>query len=155
MSKKPLFEHTTCSRCAGSGTYSYCQMWGSTCFKCKGSGVVLTKRGAAAQAYLEALRVKPVSEVKVGDLVRFDLFTKRVFARVESIEPDQLNPGQGRINITARDKNGESIGFGTFSTDIVTMGFTAEEKQEQRNKALAYQSTLTKKGEPMKRSFAF
>lgn len=30
----------TCSRCGGSGEYSFCQMHGTTCFKCGGSGYV-------------------------------------------------------------------------------------------------------------------
>jgi rRNA maturation protein Nop10 len=28
----------TCSRCGGSGRYSWCQMYGDTCFKCGGKG---------------------------------------------------------------------------------------------------------------------
>src|SRR5207249_1748734 len=48
--KKPLFfESETCSRCGGSGHYSYCQRYGTTCFKCGGRTTVLTKRGEAAQ----------------------------------------------------------------------------------------------------------
>jgi hypothetical protein len=31
----------TCSRCHGSGNYSYCQRYGTTCFKCGGSGKTL------------------------------------------------------------------------------------------------------------------
>lgn len=63
-------ETETCSRCGGSGSYSWCQMYGSVCFKCRGRKVVFTKRGAAANAYLIALRSKPAAEVKVGDVVR-------------------------------------------------------------------------------------
>lgn len=29
----------TCTRCCGSGHYSYCQMHGTTCFKCSGNGM--------------------------------------------------------------------------------------------------------------------
>lgn len=34
---------TTCSRCGGSGHYSRCQMYGTTCFGCAGKGDVATK----------------------------------------------------------------------------------------------------------------
>jgi hypothetical protein len=34
-------EPVTCGRCMGSGHYSYCQMWGTTCFDCKGRKMVI------------------------------------------------------------------------------------------------------------------
>jgi hypothetical protein len=34
---------TECSRCGGSGHYSYCQMYGTTCFGCSGSGKMVVK----------------------------------------------------------------------------------------------------------------
>ncbi len=42
------YEKETCSRCNGSGSYSWCQRFGSTCFKCQGNGKQLTRRGKAA-----------------------------------------------------------------------------------------------------------
>jgi len=30
----------TCNRCGGSGSYSYCQMYGTKCFGCAGAGMV-------------------------------------------------------------------------------------------------------------------
>jgi DnaJ-class molecular chaperone len=45
---KPAFEHVTCSRCGGSGHYSFNLMYGTVCFKCHGRGWCYTKRGAAA-----------------------------------------------------------------------------------------------------------
>lgn len=38
-----LGHSTTCGRCGGGGQYSYCQMYGTTCFGCRGSGNVATK----------------------------------------------------------------------------------------------------------------
>lgn len=29
-----------CPRCGGSGKYSFCTMYGDTCFKCNGLGIV-------------------------------------------------------------------------------------------------------------------
>lgn len=63
---KFLFEIETCTRCHGSGKFSYCQDYGDTCFKCRGNGAVLTKRGQVAQAYYVSLCEIPVSEVKIG-----------------------------------------------------------------------------------------
>jgi hypothetical protein len=36
-----------CGRCGGSGRYSWCQMYGDTCFKCSGAGLVLPRLTAA------------------------------------------------------------------------------------------------------------
>lgn len=36
--KIPVIATRPCSRCGGSGHYSYCQMYGTRCFKCGGSG---------------------------------------------------------------------------------------------------------------------
>jgi hypothetical protein len=40
-----------CSRCDGSGQYSYCQRYGTTCFKCSGTGKQIIKK--AQKAYIE------------------------------------------------------------------------------------------------------
>jgi hypothetical protein len=49
---KPGFKRlVTCGRCGGSGHYSYCSMYGTTCFGCRGSG----NRGwEVARLYSEA-----------------------------------------------------------------------------------------------------
>lgn len=62
-------ETETCSRCGGSGNYSYCQWFGTVCFKCGGRKVTLTKRGAAAARYLRELRSKRAADVKPGDRI--------------------------------------------------------------------------------------
>ena len=33
-----------CPRCGGSGTYSYCTMYGNTCFKCNGLGFIRNRK---------------------------------------------------------------------------------------------------------------
>jgi DnaJ-class molecular chaperone len=65
-------ETTTCTRCCGTGQYSWCSAHGSRCFKCGGSGKALTKRGAATNAFIKSLRSTEtiVSELKVGDYVK-------------------------------------------------------------------------------------
>src|SRR4051812_13830183 len=84
-------ERETCSRCGGSGTYSYCQSYGTRCFKCAGRKEVLTKRGRAASDYLEALRSVPTSELAVGTVLRADSITEggdlfEAWFKVEMIE---------------------------------------------------------------------
>lgn len=70
------FETTTCGRCGGSGSHSYCQMWGSTCFECGGKGRVLSRRGAAAASAFSARRMEqgslPAEQLVAGDRVIVD-----------------------------------------------------------------------------------
>ena len=81
-----LFESETCSRCRGSGTYSYTQKWGTTCFKCgsvpgaRGSGFQCTKLGVKAhEAWLAAnADIVPATELVVGDSVLFNQVRVRV-----------------------------------------------------------------------------
>ncbi len=147
---KPLFESEVCSRCCGTGHYSFNLISGTRCFGCGGVGHKLTKRGQAAQTYLNELRQAKVSELKVGDLIRFDLHTVFCFERITAIEPSENN--DGRITISAiRTKTQQPIGFVTYLTASVTRGFTNDEKIALREQALAYQATLTKQGVPSKR----
>ena len=84
---KISFETETCSRCGGSGHYSYCQMHGTTCFGCKGKGIQQSKRGAKARVAWDAKRVElcsvPVETVQVGDRVLLD-HRFRTIERVET-----------------------------------------------------------------------
>lgn len=69
MSKELKFERETCSRCGGTGHYSYNQISGSTCFKCHGHREVLTARGAAAHAWLKAKWAMPARDVLPGMVI--------------------------------------------------------------------------------------
>jgi DnaJ-class molecular chaperone len=72
----------TCGRCGGSGHYSYCQMYGTTCFGCKGRGEVAAKLTKATFATAKA-------KVDAGELVvlrakwRAQSEAKRAFAKIE------------------------------------------------------------------------
>lgn len=143
---KPLFEHEPCTRCCGTGHYSYNTISGTKCFKCHGQKYSLTKRGRAAQDFLEELRKRPAAEVKVGDLVWFDMHYFKCCTQVTEITQQGEHIGiYGK-----RPKNGERVGMVVFPNSPVRMGETAEQKEANRAAALAYQATLTKAGKPRK-----
>jgi len=76
------YESKTCGRCGGSGHYSYCQSYGTTCFSCRGRKTVLSKAGAAASAAVDAF-IKANFSVMVrnltpGTLVRVEGVTRSV-----------------------------------------------------------------------------
>jgi hypothetical protein len=70
------YEQATCGRCGGSGHYSYCQMYGTVCFKCQGRKTVTTKRGAKAADTYAAIKAAvlsvPTSRLRVGMQVFVD-----------------------------------------------------------------------------------
>lgn len=78
------YETETCSRCAGSGHYSRCQMYGTICFKCAGRKIAQSRAGAkahkAVQAFIaEHFSVK-VAELQVGDYIRHDGKARKIAA---------------------------------------------------------------------------
>lgn len=152
---KPVFEHEICSRCCGDGKYSFNLMHGSVCYGCSGTGYKLTPRGRAAQSFLNQLRQIPMENFQIGELIRFD-GTSAKWEKIVSIE--FLNGEQaGYVNRPdlqcVRIKTNDSGMIG-FVGSKYTKGFTAEEKQQQVSRALAYQETLTKTGKPRKQKLA-
>ena len=147
----PIFEHLTCTRCGGSGKYSFNMMDGTRCYGCNGSGHMLTKRGQAAQAFLNDMRSRPVEELKVGDLVYIDFsFQRPKFMRVESMRLDELNTKhENWILEFPSEKCAWTVTYG-FGHKM-RVGFTAEEKAEQVKAALEFQASLTKGGTVAKR----
>lgn len=49
-----VYDREPCTRCGGCGEYSWCQMHGTKCFKCGGSGQQLTKHAKSAKAAVES-----------------------------------------------------------------------------------------------------
>lgn len=68
------YETKTCGRCGGSGHYSYCEMYGTTCFGCRGTGKVLSAAGKRAHAAVEAFKAEHFSmlaeSIKPGDRIK-------------------------------------------------------------------------------------
>ncbi len=137
---RDAFESTECSRCLGSGRYSFNLMHGSMCYGCQGKGWKFTKRGRAAYDYFTSLLSKPIRDLQVGDLVR-DTYDAK-FRRV--IEITIREDGKYHVQM-----NG--LGYSGYDGDtVVRVGADAEQKQAAMEKAIAYQGTLTKAGTPRK-----
>lgn len=149
--KTPIFEHVPCSRCCGTGKYSFNLMHGTRCYGCNGTGYKLTKRGFAAQKYLNELRSIKASEIQVGTVVLFDMFFYAAFAAATLVQP--THGGGVRID-GIRAKTGEPMSMEVGKDSVLRKGWSVEEKAEQRKLALAYQETLTKQGTPSKRKSA-
>jgi hypothetical protein len=153
------FESVTCSRCHGTGTHSYCQMYGDTCFKCSGKRRVYTARGLAALQFYIAQLSKPVREIKVGDVVKLPHVSKfQTVADIFQNSPERKgsawsldkagNPVFGQWEITLANGTGRC---GMTGEEMVRVAATAERKAQVKAAALAFQSTLTKDGTPRKR----
>lgn len=91
---KIRYETETCSRCGGTGNYSYCQMHGTTCFKCRGTGKQLTK---AANKACKAITVfkeryhRRAADLKPGQVVMLPHgMTGKKWKTIESVEENGL-----------------------------------------------------------------
>ena len=154
-----MFETQICTRCHGSGKYSFCESFRDTCFKCKGSGKCYTKRGEiAASFYTESLKVL-VSDLKVGQTIRVETMALRYYAPITYIGPLELN-GYSMTNgiktdtyrmliTTEHEKHGES-GLLTFPSHKVVVKHDKESLEKFKQDALVYQESLTKTGKPKK-----
>lgn len=90
-----VYDSTPCTRCGGSGNYSFNQMYGTVCFKCRGSGSKTTKAGMVARAAVDdffATFNRPASEVVAGDVIH-DIFSRkrRCFRRVLAVRNVDAN----------------------------------------------------------------
>lgn len=59
----------TCTRCGGGGHYSYNQMYGTTCFKCHGSGYQDTKPTKALLAKCEAVAASGELDAYIQNMI--------------------------------------------------------------------------------------
>lgn len=154
----PIFEHTDCTRCGGSGHYSYNAMTGSRCFKCNGAGVTLTKRGAVAQSYYRLLLSKRYADLVPGDKVQ-DMgvpgFMAGGWREVISIELIDYTWHQGGEAITRKAIKVEAVEWGMANAgpeEMVRVAATRDEKRQAKGMALALQARLTKQGKVAKRA---
>lgn len=164
-----IFETKLCTRCHGTGEYSYCAGYGTRCFKCHGAKVTLTKRGAAARRYWESLCSVPAKELKPGDTIEVTSVTHggQVFsyiATVTGLEIVPCNASSGTVingqtvtkvytemlsvNCTHAKYGNSSICLYNYDTPYRIHNHA--NRQANAAKALEYQKTLTKLGTPRK-----
>lgn len=159
------FETEPCGRCGGSGTHSYCEMWGTTCFDCgtkrgiPGSGRRLTKRGRAARAYfLTLLPTKAAKDLVPGDKIK-DRYFGGIAATVTEIRPATGWSSSTVNGVTVRrdastgclDVVTDKVLFGTVEPDRrFDLLPTVAERDAALAAALAYEKTLTKTGKVAK-----
>jgi hypothetical protein len=162
-----LFESETCSRCHGTGEYSFCYDYGTRCFKCSGSKVVLTKRGAVAQRFLNELQTIPVAALQTGAIIEVTSITRggrsfRYKASVVSVTDE------GRTCEYSATDNGVTTSKTIHYVNVITnhAKFGTHHSDEDRAssirvwpntaenvaKALEYQANLTKTGTIRKRA---
>ena len=140
---KQGFEIESCSRCGGSGRYSWCQQWGDTCFKCKGLGTTLTKRGEAARDMFKESRKVEIVDLKIGDKCFWmdGIFYKSAWATVT-----EISTSGNCITISAGDHYGVCLDANSDTKIVVSE--PSELYAERLAAALAYQDSLTKGGSP-------
>lgn len=141
------WETVTCSRCGGTGSYSYCSQYGTTCFKCGGQKQVLTARGKAALAWLSSQRQTRVDALQVGMKIKVDGYKHPQVLREIKASLSSCN-GRHYTDLTF-----DPITLGVFPESLVdVIPATEDERIAQVRAAIAYQNTLTKAGKPRKAS---
>ena len=147
--KTPIFEVETCSRCCGSGKFSFNQMHGDRCYGCGGVGTKRTKRGKAAADWFIEQRSVRADAVVVGQVVFMDMHFWRGFKTVTEV----ATTATGQIRISCVRKG--ELNSITYPADkLIPAAITEERKQELIAMALQYQASLTKQGVPSKKKSA-
>lgn len=136
------FEIENCSRCGGTGKYSYCQRYGTMCFKCGGNGWTYTKRGQVARNYYEQLCTVNGSDIKVGDIVSYTDVT---------LGGDAYGNKATVLEIVGESIITDKVTFGNGTKSTFRKIYSAEEKAQKLAQAVEYQKTLTKQGKPSKK----
>lgn len=156
----PKFESQTCSRCGGSGKFSFNLIHGTMCYGCNGKGVKLTKRGKAAKQFFDNSLTVPASELKVGMVVK-EWEGYKYFATIREIDTGtdyELGQRHTTSYSLGEDGNRQMILIDTgrdkskFYPDCrVRVMHTDDEKAAKILAALEYQATLTSNGTVSKR----
>jgi len=154
------FETKTCSRCGGSGRFSFNTMHLDMCYGCKGTGIQFTKRGAEARRFYDESLTVPASELKVGMGIKENSGWKN-FSLIQAIHHGTdkelgekfqtsyfMGPSGDREMILVDPGRCKS----KFYPDCrVRVMHTDAEKQVKIQAALEYQATLNANGTVSKR----
>ena len=145
------FETQACGRCGGSGRHSYCQMYGTTCFGCHGSGRVYSKRGEVAIKFLNESRTVKAGDIKPGWLMLYNggPSAKSGWKTVREI----IKQGSARYmdKVTGQwmcymDIVLDGVIMSVFPDSTVLAVPSRANLIETKAAALQYQATLTKTG---------
>lgn len=148
------FERRACPRCGGCGQYSYCEMYGSTCFKCHGKGEILTKRGHAAANWMREQRSIPATQVTVGMRVNEGGYKFTVREIEHKAAFDFVSPFDGKTHTQPAYiyLHGEKVCCGVLHGSMIeTLPLNRDEQIAQLTAAIEYQNSLTQQGKPRKR----
>lgn len=94
----------TCTRCGGSGHYSYCQMHGTTCFGCNGTGRGMPKLSA-----------------------------KLVTAVREAVAAGKLQPYLDRITLRSRARKAIGLAMGAWKATSVGQAYNVQWRDVREN----------------------
>lgn len=149
-----IFDHKPCTRCGGSGRYSFNMMHGSVCYGCGGKGQVLTKKGRAAQNFLNNLRSRKAGELMVGEVILSEGFNCGSYSEpnkwCQILEIHHAATGQefGISNSTIPHVKiiTDKMSYTCPADTLIRKAFSGEEKKAQCQAALEFQATLTQAG---------
>lgn len=142
------FETEICSRCGGTGHFSFNLITGTKCFKCKGKKIQYTKRAQVARDRWIEKRMEWYP--RVGNSYVLDTgmnSLKRVTCKLVSIVEDQLNPGRDHMDFV--DATGK-VHKWNMPRELYKPMYERASTQQELEDAIAYQNTLTKAGKPGK-----
>lgn len=144
-------ETETCSRCGGCGEYSYCEVYGKTCFKCRGKGRTLTKRAQVAALWMTEQNLIPAGQVTIG--MRIKALGITITVRTIDVSTSKTLVA-GEWVSCGLDIRGQTHGI-TVSPDYMVQLIRNREAQiEMLRAAIDLQNSLTKAGKPSKRERA-
>ena len=158
-------ETQPCTRCDGSGRYSWNMRDGDRCWGCGGKGVNYTTRANIALDLFRDLRQQPLESFKLGDLVRsrisgtertYQLAAKHEFSGVShygkhedgSTNYDEIIPNPGVTLSYGKPADRKGAGLSYAPDNPPTFGVVVSDELHAHAVELLveYQNLLTKKG---------
>jgi len=134
-----MYDYITCSRCGGSGHYSFNLLDGTMCYKCRGKGKVLSAIGRKAKTYFLKLATKKFSELQKGYYIRY----MGQWRKVMSIDVDNQNSDRVIINLG-------NISYYTFTSKTFLCFANEIERQNAIKKTVIYQNKLKEESKNVK-----